>query len=211
LLRDYIKTDYHELVKPEKVKNSKFIKGPQLGQKITWRPEGIRHSDNEFFMDIFENVTFLSDLNGNVSKSEIKGVVKANSKLSGMPVVEMGLNEKTAMEALGLVGSFAVEFNHIQFHKCVDLLEYESNQKIYFTPPDGEFELLTYFIKQSVKPLFTITLEVLKTNKSAASFLLTVLSNFKSKSIASNVVIHLPTPCDAMDFEMKQRDGSALY
>ena len=78
-------------------------------------------------MDVYENVTFLCDINGNVSKSEIKGVIKANSKLSHMPIVEMGLNEKQAVENLGLVGSFAIEFNHIQFHKCVDLLEYENN------------------------------------------------------------------------------------
>ncbi len=45
-------------------------------------------------MDVYENVTFLCDINGNVSKSEIKGVIKANSKLSHMPIVEMGLNEK---------------------------------------------------------------------------------------------------------------------
>lgn len=72
-------------------------------------------------MDVYEHVTFLCDINGNVSKSEIKGIIKANSKLSGMPVVEMGLNEKTAIENLGLSGTFAVEFNHINFHKCVEL------------------------------------------------------------------------------------------
>ena len=64
-------------------------------------------------MDIIENVHFVCDMGGNVSKSEIKGVVKANSKLSGMPVLEMGLNEKYQMENLGLADSFAVEFNHV--------------------------------------------------------------------------------------------------
>lgn len=78
-------------------------------------------------MDVFENVHFVSDLGGNVSKSEIKGVVKANSNLSGMPIVEMGLNDKVSMESSGLAGTLAVEFNHVQFHKCVDLGEYENN------------------------------------------------------------------------------------
>lgn len=72
-------------------------------------------------MDVFENVHFVCDLGGNVSKSEIKGVVKANSKLSGMPQVEMGLNEKSSMENSGLADTFTIEFNHVQFHKCVDL------------------------------------------------------------------------------------------
>lgn len=29
-LKDYIKTDYHELIKPEKNKNSSFMRGPQM-------------------------------------------------------------------------------------------------------------------------------------------------------------------------------------
>lgn len=68
-----------------------------MGKKITWRESGIKHKENEIFMDIFERVIFISDMSGNVSKSEIKGVIKANSKLSGMPSVEMGLNEKQAL------------------------------------------------------------------------------------------------------------------
>lgn len=64
-------------------------------------------------MDVIENVHFVCDLGGNVSKSEIKGVVKANSKLSGMPILDMGLNEKNSMESSGLADTFAVEFNHV--------------------------------------------------------------------------------------------------
>lgn len=210
-LKDYIKTDYHELVRPERGKDSRLLQGPRLENKITWRAEGIRHAENEFFMDVYEHVSFLCDLGGNVSRSEVRGVIRANSKLSGMPVVEMGLNEKAAVEGLGLSSAFAVEFQHVQFHKCVDLLEYEEKNKIFFTPPDGEFELLTYFIKQSFTPLFTFSLEPLKQGKSAEKYLLTVLSNFKQKSIASNLLIQIPTPCDAIDFDIKQRDGTAEF
>lgn len=41
-----------------------------------------------------------------------------------MPRVEMGLNEKNSMENLGLDGSMGIEFNHTQFHQCVNLFEY---------------------------------------------------------------------------------------
>ena len=101
-LRDYIKTEYHELIKPEKAKNSHLIKGPQVGRKITWRKEGIYHKENEFFMDVFEHLYFTSDINGNNANSEIKGVIKAKSVLSGMPYIEMGLNEKESLEMAGL-------------------------------------------------------------------------------------------------------------
>lgn len=112
-LKDYIKTDYHELVKPDKTKNSNFMKGPQLNNKISWRREGIKYSQNEFYMDIYEYISFVCDINGGISKSEIRGVIKASSKLSGMPQIEMGLNEKNALDELGLDGSMGIEFNHV--------------------------------------------------------------------------------------------------
>lgn len=34
-------------------------------------------------------------------KSEIEGVFEANSKLSGMPTIQMGLNEKHALQNVG--------------------------------------------------------------------------------------------------------------
>lgn len=210
-LKDFIKTDYHELVKPDKNKNSALMRGPSLGQKITWRREGIKYNENEFYMDVNEHVSFFADINGTVSKCEIKGVIEANCKLSGMPVVEMGLNEKNALEMLGLDGSMGIEFNNVQFHKCVELLEYQNKSKIYFIPPDGEFELMTYSIKTKIKPLFSVSLDAIKQKPSSASFVVTLTSNFKQKSIANNVKVRIPTPCDAMDFEMKTKEGTAKY
>ena len=55
VLKDYIKTDYHELIKHKK---EAFINGPQVGQNITWRKEGIYHKENELFLDVFEYISF---------------------------------------------------------------------------------------------------------------------------------------------------------
>ena len=70
---------------------------------------------------------------------------------------------------------------------------------------------MTYFIKSKIKPLFYVTFESIKESKSGASYMISVTSNFKAKSIASNVVIQIPTPSDAMDITIKQREGNASY
>ncbi len=162
-------------------------------------------------MDIFEKIYFTTDINGSISKSEIKGVVKAKSKLSGMPVVEMGLNEKESLENVGLDGQFGIEFDDVKFHKSVNLNEFENNNKIMFTPPDGEFELMTYFMKTKVKPLFTITIETLKNSNSVGEFKVVMTSNYKKQSIANDVEIQIPVPCDSLNPEMKSREGSVKY
>ena len=89
--------------------------------------------------------------------------------------------------------------------------EFENNKKIIFIPPDGEFELMTYFIKTNVKPLFTVTIDTIKYNKSVGEFVVTVTSNFKKKSIANDVKIHVPIPCDATNPVIKSREGIVKY
>lgn len=162
-------------------------------------------------MDIFENVYFTMDINGNIIKSEIKGIVKAKSKLSGMPTVQMGLNETMALENAGLDGQLGVNFDDVKFHKCVNLTKFENTKNIIFTPPDGEFELMTYFIKTKVKPLFSITVDTVKFNKSVGEFVVTLTSNFKMKSIANDIKVLIPIPCDSHDPQFKTREGSLEY
>ena len=78
--------------------------------------------------------------------------------------------------------------------------KYEKNNKIEFTPPDGNFDLMTYTIKTKLQPLFTASLDVVKFNNSFGEFVLTLTSNFKSKTIANSVKVSVPVPCDATDF-----------
>jgi AP-1 complex subunit mu len=44
----------------------------------------------------------------------------------------------------------------VVFHPCVSLTRFESDRIISFVPPDGDFDLLSYRLPTSVKPLFWI-------------------------------------------------------
>jgi AP-1 complex subunit mu len=44
-----------------------------LSNVVSWRTEGIKHSKNEVFLDVVENLNMLVSANGNVLSSEIYG------------------------------------------------------------------------------------------------------------------------------------------
>lgn len=84
----------------EFIKTSDTITGQRSGKPnekpqllfgtISWRPEGIKHKENEFYLDVEEKVNMIVRPDGSVLKSEIMGKVRAKSLLSGMPELKLG-------------------------------------------------------------------------------------------------------------------------
>ena len=66
----------------------------QISNVVSWRPEVIKYSKNEFFLDVVEKLNMLIGPSNNIIKSEIIGVVNANCQLTGMPDLKLGLNDK---------------------------------------------------------------------------------------------------------------------
>lgn len=201
VLKEYVKTDYHELIKPGKAK-APFLEGPQASGGISWRKEGINYRENECFMDVKEQVNYTCNAQGVVFRSEIQGSIKCTSKLSGMPVVELGLNDGT----LG-----GIEFDDVKFHKCVNLNEYENKKNIVFTPPDGECELMTYLIRNKVRPLFSVHVEPISISKTKCEFAVKFSSHFKNSSWANDVLVHIPVPCDTLSPTFDFTHGEVKY
>ena len=84
---------------------------------VSWRTDGIKHSKNEIFLDVVEKLNILVSNNGNVLRSEIIGVVKMRSSLSGMPELKLGLNDKTLFEMTGKQSrNKLIELEDIKFH-----------------------------------------------------------------------------------------------
>lgn len=84
---------------------------------VGWRPDNIKHSKNEIFLDVIEKVNILVSNNGNVLRSEIIGTVRMRSSLSGMPELKLGLNDKVLFEMTGKQSkSKLIELEDIKFH-----------------------------------------------------------------------------------------------
>ena len=128
-----------------------------------------------------------------------------------MPEINLGLNDKNSMSHQENAITIGVEFEDVKFHKCVDLKTYRRNNSIKFVPPDGEFELMTYHIKTTIKPLFTI--QVLKMNESSTKieYKMKIQANFKANSVANDVEISIPAACDLYNPVVKPSYGKAKY
>ncbi len=141
ILKEFIKTE----------SNQKFDSKKELELSrtftnvISWRTEGIKHKKNEAFLDVIEKVDSIIGPNGNVLHSQVLGVVKMKSCLSGMPNVVLGLNDKVLFESKGKsTNNRTVEMDDLKFHQCVNINKFESERSIEFVPPDGDFELMSY-------------------------------------------------------------------
>lgn len=112
---------------------------------VPWRKLEIKYNNNEAYFDVIEELDAILDKNSNVVTANINGYIDCNVKLSGMP----DLN-------LTFVNSRL--FDDVSFHPCVRHKRWESERNLSFIPPDGNFRLMTYYIR--TQNLVTIPLYV---------------------------------------------------
>lgn len=205
ILTEFIKTDAYKM--------EASVKPPMaVTNAVSWRSEGIKHKKNEVFLDVVESVNLLVNSNGTVVLSEVVGVLKMRTFLSGMPECKLGLNDKVLFEAQGRSNrQKAVELEDVKFHQCVRLARFENDRTISFIPPDGAFDLMSYRLSQNIKPLIWVECLVEKPSRSKTEYLVKARSQFKERSSATNVEIILPLPEDATSPMVKTSQGSATY
>lgn len=94
MLKQYITQKSFKLVKSHKKKRNAARPPNALTNSVSWRPEGIKYKKNEAFLDIVESINMLISQSGQVVRSEIIGAVKIKSRLSGMPDLKLGINDR---------------------------------------------------------------------------------------------------------------------
>ncbi|RKP31668.1 clathrin adaptor, mu subunit [Metschnikowia bicuspidata] len=205
ILKEYITQDYYKLVR-----TTRQVQPPNaVTNTVSWRKEGIMYKKNEAFLDVVESINMLINANGQVLNSEILGEIKMKSKLSGMPDLRLGLNDKGIFSAspedddtlseLGL-GARKIEMEDIKFHQCVRLSKFENERIITFIPPDGEFTVMSYRLLSThflMKPLILVNCKTVVHKHSRIEIICSVKAQIKKKSTANNVEVVIPLPEDA--------------
>lgn len=219
MLKQYITQKSYKLIKS--VKKSKNVVRPpaQLTKSVSWRPEGITYKKNEAFLDVTESINMLITASGQVLRSEILGKVKVRSRLSGMPDLKLGLNDKgifTSEEggnnAEGGSGKKSnIELEDLQFHQCVRLSKFENEKIISFIPPDGDFDLMNYRLSTPIKPLIWCDAKIQVHSQSRIEIHCRAKAQIKKKSTANNVEILIPVPEDADSPKFRYSHGSLKY
>src|SRR5712672_4360529 len=83
----------------------------------------------------------------------------------------------------------SIELEDVRFHQCVRLARFENDRTISFIPPDGEFELMSYRLNTTVKPLIWVECVVESHSGSRIEYMLKAKAQFKRRSTANNVEI----------------------
>lgn len=178
---------------------------------VSWRSQGIKYRKNEVFLDVIESVNLLANASGVVLRSEVVGSIRMRVYLSGMPELRLGLNDKVLFESTGRGKSKSVELEDVKFHQCVRLSRFENDRTISFIPPDGEFELMSYRLNTSIKPLIWIESQIEKHAHSRVEIMVKAKSQFKRRSTANGVEIIIPVPRDGDSPKFKTGIGSCRY
>ncbi|XP_026356206.1 AP-1 complex subunit mu-1 isoform X2 [Ursus maritimus] len=86
------------------------------------------------------------------------------------------------------------------------------NDKVLFdNTGHGEFELMSYRLNTHVKPLIWIESVIEKHSHSRIEYMIKAKSQFKRRSTANNVEIHIPVPNDADSPKFKTTVGSVKW
>lgn len=204
VLKQYVKADYHELVRRKRARPRVYA-----GPRPAGRAPGVVHSPNECFVDVVERADYTLSAAGAVLRAEIRGAVRCRPRLSGQPVVELELNALGGEEAAE--GETGVEFSDVKLHACVDLDAYAQSRRVIFSPPDEEFELLSYSVAGPRRPLFLLQLAATACTATRREFALKLSAAFNSTMWAVNVRVLVPLPCDALTPKAQTAVGSTRY
>ena len=138
-----------------------------------------------------------------------------NCKLSGMPELRLGLNEKVHLgnspaTTNGQLRKRA-EVDDVSFHQCVRLNQFDANKIISFVPPDGEFELMNYRLTSNVKQLIWVETVIDRKKRNRIEILVKAKSLFRETANANNVHIRIPVPNDVFNPQFRTSYGTCSY
>ena len=216
VLKEYITQEGHRFVEDEPDsfgEKTSALASTTLSSIINWRPQGLKYKRNEVYVDVIESLSMLLSTNGSVVHSEITGVVKMKCLLSGMPEVKIGLNERLLSLSEG--SGEKNQINDLKFHTCVRLAKFENERIITFTPPDGEFDLLTYRIKPSldgIKPIIQVQCNAECLSDTRIQYTVTTSVNLMRRKWSGCIIeILIPVPSDADTPKFKCSIGRLKY
>ncbi|QSL65862.1 hypothetical protein MERGE_000141 [Pneumocystis wakefieldiae] len=104
---------------------------------IIWRKANVKHSRNNFFIDIIEELRAIINKHGKFITLFSKGKIICLSNISGVPNVILSMKSK-------------YHLFYSSFHPCLySSRQTPSLEQLSFVPPDGRFTLMTYGIELS--------------------------------------------------------------
>merc|ERR1712032_1164616 len=180
----------------------------------SWRAEGIKYRKNEVYIDVVENVNILMSAKRERLRADVSGQILVKCHLSGMPECKFGMNDKLIMnsEQRARASEKGIALDDYRFHQCVRLSKFDVDREITFTPPDGQFELMTYRITDNIESPFKLLPNVKVIGRNRLELSLQVTAMYDSTITAVNVKIEFPCPKNTAKCQMHNvSNGKARY
>eukprot|EP00898_Chlorokybus_atmophyticus_P006064 jgi/Chlat1/6459/Chrsp45S05962 len=98
---------------------------------VPWRRTTVRYASNEAYFDVEEELNATFDREGRLLRTAVIGMIKANTRLSGFPDMELTFADARIFQACRL-------------HPCVRHRRFAQDRLLSFVPPDGTFKLMAY-------------------------------------------------------------------
>jgi AP-3 complex subunit mu len=123
------------------------------GPAIPWRRPNVRHTSNELYVDILENISVILAPSGRPISAIAAGSIQFTAKISGVPELLLNLvapGGTSGAKAFGITNTMQLP----TFHPCVRLAAWnKSPGTLSFIPPDGKFMLAGYEVDLLPSPL----------------------------------------------------------
>lgn len=207
LLQEYVTQTSYELEVSQAVAT--------LTDTVSWRPQGIWYKKNELFVDVEETISAKISSDSHILTSEVNGVIRLRTYLSGMPRLRLGLNNVPSVAGLTHHrASRHVVLKDAVFHQCVDLEKWDAETKIEFIPPDGKADLVSYRVKDrqpNERPMFKIEPSIEIKGRSRCLIRCSIKAQYRRRQQCKVVELIFPVPheCDSPRF--KSSMGSVVY
>ncbi|ETI24911.1 hypothetical protein G647_04281 [Cladophialophora carrionii CBS 160.54] len=114
------------------------------GPAIPWRKSNVRHTSNELYVDIIENLSVVFAPSGRPISARSHGSIAFTAKISGIPDLLLVLTAPggtSSAKTAGITRTMQLPV----FHPCVRLARWKEHPgELSFVPPDGRFMLAGY-------------------------------------------------------------------
>lgn len=104
------------------------------GSEHWWRRGAVTYASNEVYVDLIEKICGVVDSNGQMLNSSITGKVMVNCRLSGIPELCLSVRQPETLQ-------------YAAFHPCVRLQRFKRDGVLTLCPPDKEFCLASYWLR----------------------------------------------------------------
>lgn len=149
---------------------------------VPWRTMDLKHSNNEVYVDLVEEMDAIINRDGALVKCEVYAEVQVNSHLSGLPDLTLSFANPSIL-------------NDVRFHPCVRFRPWESHQILSFVPPDGQFKLMSYRVKKLKSTPIYVKPQLTSDSGTCRVSVLVGIRNDPGKTIDSITVQFQLPPC----------------